>query len=170
MAREFTAFGHVNSEGILSVYEQKGFKDAIKNQFSSSSVEVVIRDRNYKFSDAQRAYYYAVVVTEIKQAYMVAGYLKSLKDIDSELKGMFLFYEDLDSETGEFEKVLHSLGNLNTQVSRSMMMDYCERCVIWCVTNLNWAIPFPSEIFGPNDMTNRQKQILSGNGVGISTF
>jgi hypothetical protein len=170
MHQEVISFGHVNGEGELSLYDKKSFSLAVKNKLKNKSIELIARERFYPFSDKQRAYYFAVIVTEAKHAFLSSGVLKSLKETDTFLRESFLFKETLNPETGIYEKEVYSLGNLNQEVSKKMMREFCEMCIIFCATSLDWAIAFPSEIFGPNDMMERQSEILSGKTFKDSTF
>jgi hypothetical protein len=170
MIQEVISFGHVNGEGDLALYDKKSFLTAIKSKLKNSSIELIARERFYPFSDAQRAYYFAVIVTETKKAFLSSGVLKSLKETDTFLREQFLFKETLNPETGNYEKEVYSLGNLNQEVSKKMMREFCETCIIFCITSLDWAIPFPNEIFGPNEMTEKQKNVSSGKTLKESTF
>lgn len=158
MDKEFTTYGHVNEDGVLSIYNRSVFISSIKDYYKNTSVQLVFSERFYQFSDKQRSYYFGVIVKEIQKAWLKSGVIKSLSKIDSEMRDKFLFYEELNEETGLFEKHIHTLKKGDTSVSKKMMKDYCHFCIIWCVQNLDWCIPFPSEDFTENDMTENQRE------------
>lgn len=162
MVKEFTSFGHVDREGKLFIYNKDNFNSQIKSNFRKTSIEIVFKEKLYKFKDKQRAYYFAIIVKDIQKAWLSTGIIKSLNDIDIELRDKFLYYEELNQDTGLFEKTLHTLKKNSTVVSYEMMKDYCENCIIWCIQNLDWAIPYPSEDFGLDDMTDKQRIIYNG--------
>jgi hypothetical protein len=147
MENEFTTYGHVDGKGKLSIYNQKGFIKKIHDYFKNSSIEILFKNRFYKFSDKARSYYFAVIVKEIQKGWLATGVIKSLKDIDLEMRDKFLFYEELNEETGMYEKYLHTLKKGDTAVSKKMMREYCDMCIIWSVQCLGWQIPYPSEVF-----------------------
>ena len=157
--REFVAYGSVDKNGKLSVYNQGQFVKNIREFYKNTSVEIVFKPRFYKFSDKARSYYFAVIVKQIQKAWLSTGVIKSLKDIDLEMRDKFLYYEEFNDETGLFEKYHHTLRKTDTEVSKSMMSKYCEMCIIWTAQNLEWAIAMPSEVFTENDMTERQRLV-----------
>lgn len=170
MSKEFTTYGHVDNDGILSIYNRSIFVDNIKSYYKNTSVELVFRKRFYKFSDPQRGYYFAVIVKEIQKAWLASGVVKSLADVDNEMRNKFLYYEELNEDTGFYEKYIHTLKKGDTRVSKKMMREYFEKCIIWCVQNLDWAIAYPSEDFTIDDMTEHQRKSKNISNVDNSTF
>lgn len=159
MPKEFTTYGHVDGEGKLSIYNKDIFTNTVKNHFKNTSVQLVFGERFYSFTDGQRSYYFAVIVKQIQKAWLASGVVKSLKEVDYDLRGRFLYFEELNEETGEYEKQLHTLKKGDTSVSKKMMREFCEKCIIWAVQNLSWAIPFPNEEFTVDDMTEHQRTV-----------
>jgi len=168
--KEFVTYGHVDDDGIMSIYNKSVFKERLQKFFRKTSIELLIRERVYSFSDSRRSYYFAVIVREIQKAWMVSGIVKSLHDVDYEMRDKFLYYEELNHETGLFEKYLHTLKKGDTHVSKQMMKHYCELCIVWCITNLDWAIPYPSEDFNESDMTDSQRKFEGISDLGNNTF
>ena len=161
MEKILNAFGHVDKDGRLVIYNRDLFIGAVKEHFKEMSIEFIIKERPYKLSDKLRSYYFAVVVKQIQSAYRSIGEIKSMHDIDYEMRDRFLYYEEFNEETGEFEKYLHTLRRDETKVSQKMMLAYIEDCIRWTAINLEWAIPFQSEEFTENDMTEHQQNIQS---------
>jgi hypothetical protein len=131
-------------------------KDQIAAIFPSTNVEITIKERFYRFSDGYREYYFAVVVKELQKAWKASGVVKSQKEVDTEMRDMFLYHEWLNPETGEFVKTIHTLRSNDTGVDQQMMKEFIEHCIIWALQNLDWAIPYPGEEFEMQDMTREQ--------------
>lgn len=165
MVKEFVTYGHVDSDGKLSIYNKSVFQKTINDNFKNTSVEIVFRERFYPFNDKMRGYYFAFVVKGIQRAYLASGVVKSLREVDYEMRGRFLYFETLNVDTGEYEMELHTLKKGDTKVSRSMMREYVEKCIIWTAQNLDWAIPYPSEEFTESDMTEHQRTVKK---IGVS--
>lgn len=154
--KEFIQYGHVNQEGKLVIYSQDVFIDKIRKHFIGSSIELVLRERSYHFSNKLRSYYFAVVIREIQKAYLATGVNKSCHDIDYEMRDKFLYYEEVDTDTGEYEKIIHTLRDADTTVTQSMMKQYIEMCIMWTAQALEWVIAYPNEFLEENDMTENQ--------------
>lgn len=157
MKNEFTAYGHVNSEGEFKLYDAEHFWKRIATSFSATNIEIVIREGHNEFSDGMRGYYYGIIVPEVQKAFEASGVIKSKKEIDYDLRDLFLYTETWNEEKGEFEKEYHTLRKDETKVDGKMMKGYCEKCIIWCITNLDWAIPYPNEVFTFQDMADQQR-------------
>lgn len=156
---EITSYGHIDDEGKMSIYSREVFMQRAADYLSGKSIEIVVRERLYFFSEKMRGYYFGVVIPEIRKAYMSIGVLKTLHDTDYEMRDKFLYYEIIDEETGEYEKHLHTLRKGETQVSGRMMREYVDMCIMFAIQNLDWAIPYPSEEFTDDDKTEHQSRI-----------
>jgi hypothetical protein len=134
MENEFTTYGHVDGKGKLSIYNQKGFIKKIHDYFKNSSIEILFKNRFYKFSDKARSYYFAVIVKEIQKGWLATGVIKSLKDIDLEMRDKFLFYEELNEDADFFTNHVVALDLLNKYLDnieyRNEMADQALGCVI----------------------------------------
>ncbi len=169
MIKEFITYGHVDADGNISVYNKETTLKRVSDDFRKTSIEIVFRERFFRFKDSQRGYYYGVILKEIQLAWKASGVLKSISDIDYEFRNKYLYYETLNEDTGVFEKTIHTLKKHDTAVSQKMMREYCECCIIWTIQNLDWAIPYPNEDFKDEDMT--EKQYTFHNGIkDSSTF
>ena len=142
---------------IHSKKQNEQFDDNIQKMFTGTTVEIEFRERFYELSDGRRAYYFAVIVPEIQKAYAATGVVKSKAEVDTEMRERFLFYEELNTESGEYESCVHTLRKGETKVSRRMMQECCDMCIIWAAQNLDWAIPFPNEEMLAEYMTEKQK-------------
>lgn len=165
MEKEITIFGHVNGKGILSIYNRDEFIKSISEFFKGRNVQMTFTDKFYEFSDKHRGYYFGVLVRQIQSAWLSTGIKKSMSKIDAEMREMFLYYEELNESTGLFEKHIHTLKKGDTSVSVTMMKDFVEQCIIWTAQNLNWAVPYPSEVFTESDMTEHQQNTK---GIGVN--
>lgn len=160
MNKQITFYGFVNDEGKLKIDDAVTFSRKLKNTFTKTNVEIVVRERYYQFSSKLRSYFFKVIVPEIQAGYLATGTIKSRQEVYEELKYKFLYYEEVNPETGNYERFIHSLSDNNTQVTNSMMKAFIEKCIIFAATNLDWQVPYPSEDFGYNDLSETQKQTL----------
>lgn len=170
MKKEFQVNGHVNSEGKLSIYDTDAFKERIQKQFISMNVEIIVREGHNQFTDGMRGYYYKIIVPEIQKAFEASGVIKSRKVIDYDMRELFLYTEFWNQDKGEYEKEYHTLRKDETQVTGRMMKEYCEKCIIWCINKLDWAIPYPNEVFTFQDMTDKQRTSESGRILDPTTM
>ncbi len=166
----YTTYGHVDSKGKLAIYNRDLFNRTIKDYFKSTSIELIISQKTYEFSDVMRSYYFAVVVKEVQKAYRSTGVIKSLKDVDSELRGMFLYNETYDEVKGVWETELHTLKKGDTLVTKKMMSEFVDLVIAWAIQNLDWAIPYPSENMDEDDFTEHQKNTMNRGNNYKSTF
>lgn len=146
MGKSIKVYGHVNSDGVLSIHHRNNFVSRLKSDFKNTTVEFDLIPRFREFSDDHRGYYFGVVVKQTQKAMRYAGNFMSLKEVDYFLRERFLYYEVFNDESGEYEKTVHTLRKSETQVSSKMMKEYCEMCIIFLAQWLNWPIPYPNEI------------------------
>jgi len=163
--KTYTAYGHIDEKGVLSIYNRLLLDSTLKTYFKKTSIEIVFSEKTSAFSDNMRSYYFGVVVKEVQKAYLSTGVVKSLKDIDYELRGLFLYKEFYNENKGVWETEPHTLKKGDTEVTRQMMRGFIDMVIAWSIQNLDWAIPYPSEDMGKEDYTNHQKNSkLKGNG------
>lgn len=161
MVKEIIQYGHVNENGKVILYNENYLKSNIKKYFLKTSIEVIFKERFFVFSSKMRNYYFAVVVSEIRKAYLSIGEHKSKADIDYEMRDKFLYYEEVNPDTGLFEKYIHTLKDSDTKVSDKMMKEFIDMCILWAAQSLEWVIPYPSEVLGEEDMTEHQNRFNS---------
>lgn len=168
--KTYTAYGHVDSDGKLSIYNKSLLNGNIREYFKSTSIVLTISEKTNEFSDNMRAYYFSVVVKQVQKAYRSTGVVKTLKEIDYELRGMFLINEVYNEDKGKWEQEPHTLKKGQTLVTYQMMRDFIDMVIAWSIQNLDWAIPYPNEQMEDNDYTQHQK-LVEKVGVGYkSTF
>jgi hypothetical protein len=158
MENELTMFGNVDKNGVVTLYGRDTFMKHVKNGFREQKIQFTLSKRIYEFSDSQRAYYFAVITKGIQDGYNYSGVTKSRNDIDLEMREKFLYYEEVNEETGFLEKHLHTLKKGNGIVSSSMMRIFCQMCIIWTKENLIWSIPFPNEEFDEWELQDNEEQ------------
>ena len=151
--------GYFNKEGELKIYGREQFIKASAERFAGANIELIIKQKENLFSDGYRAYYFKFIVKEIQKAFKALGVLKSLHDLDYELRSMFLYYETYDPGTDQYEKHLHTLRKADTKVTRAMMREYCLNCVRFSIQKLDWSIPLIGEDFVKEDMTEWQRTV-----------
>ena len=145
MESEITVYGHVNKDGKMSLYNRDLFLQSIKENFESGLIELVVKKRFFPFSDKHRGFYFGVLLKHVQAGWKSYGTIKSLKQVDEELREKFLYWEEVDEETGEITKHIHTLKKSETQVTKSMMKEFVEHCIRWTAQNLEYIVPFPSE-------------------------
>lgn len=165
MDKEFRTFGHVDGNGKLSIYNKKEFAEYVSDKFKNTSVELIVKERFYHYGDKLRSYYFAVVVNQIQSAFLSSGVIMAKQEVDQKMRSMFLYYETVDEESGKWEKHIHTLKKAETEVTSKMFIDFIQKCIIWTAQNLDWSVPFPSEDFGTDDMTEHQKNVKK---IGVS--
>lgn len=106
-----------------------------------------------KRSNSQNAYYWAVVVKSIHNAFTEAGNDVSEKEVHAFLK----------SEVGKLNKILvlptgevRELEGTTTDMSTGDFMEYVEKCVFWAMETLALTIPLPNETTN-NTLTNTKE-------------
>lgn len=112
------------------------------------------------FKPSMRSYYFSFVVGGTQEAYRATGTLKSRAEIDLKFRDMFLYYEEVNADTGEYVKINHTLQLENTKVTDEMFLEFCLLCIMWVAVNLDWAIPLVVEDFCKKDMTDWQRKYL----------
>ena len=143
MKEGFKAFGHVNGEGRLQLYNQDLVKDKLL-KMAKRDIEVDFVERSPELKHNWRSYYFGVVVKEWQKLRHYLGDPVSLADTDNLLRQMFLFREVYDEENDCYYKELHTLRAGETEVSQKEFRFFCTQC-IQKAAELDWEIPFPNE-------------------------
>ena len=156
MSKDLTVFGHVNNQGKLSIYNVGIFKDVLHKRFAGSSIEMTIKKRFYEFSHKLRKYYFYILVPELQKGFLSQGMFMSREEVDNEMRERFLFYETYDEEKDKWEKHIHTLRMNETKVDNKMFLDFVEKCIIFAIQSLDWAIPYPREEFDDYKKTFNQ--------------
>ena len=73
MTEEFTAYGHVDSEGKIRIYHLDILQNALEQRFSRKSIIITYAERTYQFSDGMRNYYFGVLLPEMQRGFYDAG-------------------------------------------------------------------------------------------------
>ena len=168
--KEFISYGSVDSNGAMSLYNKDLFLNKLRDYFPRTNIEVVVREKGKELTHPLRKYYFSVVVRGIQEGYLAMGEIKSRDWCDKHMRELFLYTEDIDYETGEYEKNIHTLRAGDTSVTVKMMKDFIDLCIIWAVQSLDWAIPYPNEELDFSDMTDHQNKINNQNLDNKSTM
>lgn len=155
----FREYGHIDSEGKFKIYNLDQFYLRAKN-FKSTNIEVVVLKRHGTFSHQQRKYYFSVVVPEVVRAIEhTNGETYSRHEVDTFLRGEFLYTEVYSEESDQMERVNRRLSNAETDVSTVEFKKFIEDIVQWAARDLQHAIPMPNEIFdeGHSDESQPEK-------------
>jgi len=143
--KEFISYGSVDGDGKMSLYNRQLFFDKLRDYFPRTNIEVIVREQGNDMTHPLRKYYFGVVIRGIQEGYLARGEVKSRDWCDKQMREMYLYYEDIDYETGEYEKHIHTLRAGETKVTTKMMREFIDLCIIWAVQHLDWIIPYPGE-------------------------
>jgi hypothetical protein len=168
MENKVRALGHVNKDGKIKIQNRDIFLESIKEVFKEKSIYYEVGEQFRPFSDSLRNYYFAVIVKEGKKAWEASGVIKSLKEVDQDLRERFLYIEELNPEKAEFEKVgVHTLKNGESLVSMKMMKDFIDNCIRFFATALEWVVAYPNEILLLDNFTENQYIYEIGEPMGL---
>ena len=154
----FREYGAVDSLGNLKIYNKEQFLERLK-AVAPVNIEVVIRRRSGSFSNQSRKYYFSVIVPEVQRALTYLGYDITKENTDRFLRHLFLYTETYNPDDDTWGREPRRLSAAETDVTATEFRDYCEKIVRWAVMELDWAIPFPNEVFREKDFT--QSQIIN---------
>lgn len=118
-------------DGVLRL-DYKRQWDAFLKRFEGDEVEISIRKKHSQRSDAQNAYWWAVVVPLLSEH---CGY--SREEMHAALKAKFLGHEDLT-------RGLMRIGS-TTKLSPQEFGDLIDQVVVWAAESLGVVIPPPTK-------------------------
>lgn len=135
--RKVEAFGYIES-GQLKITGRKRLDMALK-AMPDMDVEIIIKKRG-KATDAQRRYYFGVVVKEITARLKEMG-----NDVDEELTHEFLKLEfNKNYLRDEDGTVIGTVGGTTTEQNIEERAEFIERCIRWAAETLELSIPAPN--------------------------
>jgi hypothetical protein len=134
-----TQYGTVK-DGVLKIINIKRFKDDLR-QFDDCEVEVIIKKRGKRSSQANR-YYWGIVIDEIRRELLRRGERFTPEEVHEGLKARFNPKSVGDKETGE---EIFSAGDSTTEMNKEEFGLYLERIIEWCNTKLEIIIPEAGE-------------------------
>lgn len=152
--KEYKLNAHMNDDLEIKIHSLYKHKNILDQYFKNSSIELTIRKKVYRFSDALRSYYFGVIIPELKKAWFNAGISKSEDQCDREMREKYLYYEEYVEDLDQNVKIIHTLRRSDTKVNNEMMKTYCHLCIIWAAENLNWQIPYPNEDINEHSIDN----------------
>lgn len=121
--------------GKLELYEQAKFREAIKT-WKDSEVEITINYYSSRHSDAQREFYHACVVYNIRAAMVERiGDDISLVDTHEWLKRQFNCLQFFDNSG-----VQQCVGKSTSRLNKMQFMEYIDKCIQFATEEL--GIPF----------------------------
>lgn len=154
----FREFGVINKKGVLKIYNREQFVDRLK-QLKATNVEIIVTERRGTFSEQQRRYYFSVIVKEIQNGLNYHGIEMTLEEVDKYLRDKFLCREEYNEETDSWERPERRFSKHITTVTKEEFNKFVDKVVRWAIIDLDWAVPYPNEIFHSKDFT--ESQILS---------
>lgn len=151
-------YGTINDKGQLSIYNRDLFLKRV-TRFPSQNIEIQIIKREGAFTHQMLKYYFSVIVPEVQKGLLYAGNDITKGDTDHMLRNKFLYIEVYNSENDRWEKKMHRLNNQESEVTFGMFKTFMEDCIRFAAQYLDWAVPYPNEIFTSSEYT--ESQILS---------
>jgi len=127
-------------EGELRFKQRSTFLSDLK-QLKNGDYILILEKKRKKRSLSQNAYYWGVVVENVKSGLLDIGYRMTKDDTHEFLKGKFHIIEKVNENTGEILKAVGSTSEMTT----SQMMDYFSEITQWAAEYLNIQIPQPNE-------------------------
>lgn len=133
--------------GKLHLSNRKRFSDDCR-QFKDCDVEIIIKKKGKRSSQANR-YYWGCVVEEIRLNMLDRGYRYEAETIHEFLKGKFNFEVVVIEATGE----RIDIPSTTTDMNKDEFYEYVERVREWAAISLELNIPDPEtqlEMFETN--------------------
>ena len=132
--------GEVSESGKLTIFKRNSFLNEL-HLFAGKKVILTVEKKKRKRSLDQNAYYWGVVVPEVKRGYYDVGYIYSESETHDELKKMFIVKEKVNFKTGEIKEVIGS----STELSTTEFLEFIAQIQQWGAEYLSIYIPDPGE-------------------------
>jgi len=127
-------------DGVLATNRNK-ISEAIKS-FDGKNIVITIEKSKKKRSNNQNAFYHAVVIPIMKDAFKDAwGEYYSATEIHEALKAKYCFKEQINEATGEIIQIPISTTNFNT----IEWEEYIDKIRAFAMEWFNVIIPMPNE-------------------------
>ena len=159
MMELYREFGHIDSQGNLKLYNVDQFKARAK-QLPGTSIEIVINKRTGHMSHQQRKYYFSVIVPEMVKAFKFYGQHMTNEQADDFLREQFLDHQEYNEEDDRWITHRRRMSLAETDISIREFNEFVQFVVTWAVQNMDWALPYPNEIFNFQDFTKSQIESL----------
>jgi hypothetical protein len=111
-------------------------------------------------SHQQRKYYFSVIVPEVQRALYHAGIQKTREETDDMLRDLFLSHQEYDEDTDTWTKTRRRMSLAETDISAREFNQFVNFVVQWAIEILDWALPYPNEIFTFKDFSKSQIESL----------
>jgi hypothetical protein len=132
--------GTVGADGALRLHKRSEFDRLIKD-FQGSDVTLTVTKRIKRRSDNQNAYYWGVVVADIRDRLIELGHKCTLDMAHEMLKARFNFDEWVNEKTGEVISFPKSTADLSTE----QFCEYIDKIIIFAREVLEISILLPNE-------------------------
>lgn len=132
--------GSVGIDGSLRLHKRSEFDSLIKD-FKGCDVLITVSKKYEKRSINQNAYYFGVVVTEIRDRLNELGHSVTLDLTHEMLKARFNSQESFNESTGEVFNFPKSTTEMNTEE----FCEYIDKIIIFAKQSLDIDILYPNE-------------------------
>jgi NinB protein len=132
--------GTVGLDGALRLHKRSEFDRLIKD-FKGSDVTLTVTKRIKRRSDNQNAYYWGVVVADVRDRLIELGHKCTLDMAHEMLKARLNYEEWVNEKTGEVIKFPKSTADLSTEE----FCEYIDKVIIFAREVLEISILLPNE-------------------------
>jgi hypothetical protein len=132
--------GTVGIDGSLRLHKRSEF-DSLMKDFKGCDVLITVSKKYKKRSINQNAYYFGVVVTEIRDRLNELGHNVTLDLTHEMLKARFNSQESFNEATGEVFNFPKSTTEMNTEE----FCEYIDKIIIFAKQSLDIDILYPNE-------------------------
>lgn len=160
----YREYGHIDQEGNLKLYNVDQLRARAK-QLPGTSIEIVILKRTGDMSHQQRKYYFSVIVPEMVKAFKFHGSHMTNEDVDDFLRAKFLDHLHYDDDDDTWKKERRRMSLAETDITTREFNEFVQFVITWAVQNMDWALPYPNEIFNFQDFTKSQIESLQKRNV-----
>lgn len=132
--------GTVGIDGSLKLHKRSEFDSLIKD-FKGCDVLITVSKKYKKRSINQNAYYFGVVVTEIRDRLNELGHNVTLDLTHEMLKARFNSQESVNENSGE----IFSFPKSTTEMNTEEFCEYIDKIIIFAKQSLDIDILYPNE-------------------------
>lgn len=153
----FNIPAEITCNGIIK-YDTFAYANAIKElaKPENRNVRIVLVEDFKDVTKKQLSYYHGFLLSDLCSAYESIGCSMDKKEMDKEIRNLFLYYYKTDVNSGRSTKVVMSLDKESSNFpDTKMMSEFFENIVQHCAMNLNYVIQLPSDIKENNLNFNR---------------
>lgn len=133
--------GRVEDDGKFMIWRQGEMLEALRTHFKGKEVTINISEKKKQKSSPQNKYYWGVIIPIVQEGMREIGEPIDKSRVHDMLKGMFLYEEVVNKDSGEILKVPRDFKDLST----IEFSEYKDNIQQWAAEWLHIVIPNPNE-------------------------